>query len=130
MSSSAATIRELLAEADRLDTKDLGVLSVKVSELLANRPRPGIPKEEARLLLQINEGLPIELLERAALLHEKRQEETLTVKDQKELELLTTQIEDLHLKRIKNLLKLAQIRGIPLPKLMDELGVKPYSMNG
>ena len=129
MSSSSATIKKLLSSAEQLDTKELGVLSVKVSEMLATRPRHGMPKQEARLLLRINEGLPIELLERATILHEKRRNENISHAEQEELLQLTTQIEGLHLERMRLLLKLAQLRGISLQLLMNELGIAPFMGN-
>ena len=130
MASNTASIRELLAEAERLETKDLGMLSVKVSEMLAKRPRPGLAKQEARLLMLINEGLPLELLERAAILHDKRQSDQISPEEIAELVLLTEKIEEIHLKRMKLVLKLAQMRGVPFKSLVDELGVKPFVGNG
>jgi hypothetical protein len=129
MSSTSATIKALLNGAEQLGTKDLGVLSAKVSEMLAKRPRLGLPKQEARLLLRINEGLPLGLMERANMLHEKRRDENIAPAEQEELMHLTAQIEDLHLERMKLLLKLAQLRGVSLKSLMNELGISPFVVN-
>jgi len=130
MASTTANIRELLTVAEQLDTKELSAFSVKVSEMLAKRSRPGLSKQEARLLLRINEGLPIELLERAAVLHEKRRDENLPPAEQEELRHLTAKIEALHLDRMKLLVKLAQLRGVSLRALMNELGITPFFAHG
>ncbi|HRI61308.1 MAG TPA: hypothetical protein PK228_16320 [Saprospiraceae bacterium] len=130
MSSTAVNIKELLTEADQLGTKELSDFSLKVNELLAKRTRFGLPKQEARLLLRINEGLPTELLERVAILHEKRREEVLAPVEQEELLQLTAEIENRHIERMKLLLKLAQLRGVSLKSLINELGITPFAAHG
>ncbi|MBC7776463.1 MAG: STAS/SEC14 domain-containing protein [Phycisphaerae bacterium] len=130
MASSTANIRELLTSAEQLDTKELSTFSIKVSEMLAKRPRIGLPKQEARLMLRINAGLPIELLEHTAALHEKRRDENLSPSEQEELLHLSAKIEALHIERMKLLLKLAQLRGVSLRSLMNELGITPYMAHG
>ncbi len=129
-STAATTIQELLSGADQLDTKDLSAFSLKVNELLAKRIQSGLPKQEARLLLRINEGLPVELLERANRLHEKRRNGILAPAEQDDLLRLTAEIENRHLERMKLLQKLSQLRGVPLKSLMNELGITPFAVHG
>ena len=99
-------------------------------QILSKRSLPAIPEKEAVLLLQIQEIMPIQLLEKAALLHEKRRDGLLTEVEKDELLKTTQTIEDLHIKRLELLSELSQTKAIPLKRLMEQLGIVPFSANG
>ena len=64
MTTASGQIKELLREANQLNTRDLGDFVIKVREILSKRRYPAIPEKEAALLLQIQEVMPVQLLEK------------------------------------------------------------------
>jgi hypothetical protein len=78
---------------------------------------------ESGLLMRINQGLPSEICERLAVLRTKREDETITETEYAELTRLTDQAEELHAARMAALVELATLRGLPLPVLIDQLGL-------
>jgi len=83
-----------------------------------------LPKEEAELLKKINAGLPVEIHQRYRTLRVKRQKETLTDVEYKELLSLTETIEDFDVQRLQWLIQLAKLRDITLNELTKQLGLK------
>ena len=73
--------------------------------------------------MRINQDLPSEIGERLAVLRTKREDETITDTAYEELTRLTDQAEELHAARMAALVELATLRGLPLPVLMDQLGM-------
>jgi hypothetical protein len=99
-----------------------------VSWVLALRARYEasiLSENESELLLKINRGLPFDLQRRYDELTEKRRAETLTAEEYKELLQLTEQVEKSHVERLEYLCKLADLRQVSLPALMDEFGIQP-----
>ncbi|MEM7113738.1 MAG: hypothetical protein AAF614_14975 [Chloroflexota bacterium] len=82
---------------------------------------------EASLLQKINESLSQFEWGQYHTLIAKRQAEQLTSKEQTELILLSDQLEQANVKRIQYASKLADIRGVALPTVMKEFGLKPIS---
>jgi hypothetical protein len=116
---------ELLEAVDQLGPAELERFVSRVLELRARRAAPSLPPEEAALLAQINRGLPAELRDRLAHLHEKRESEALTSGEHAELLGLVAQAEALEAERIEHLSRLAALRGVSLTELMDALGIRP-----
>jgi hypothetical protein len=79
---------------------------------------------ETDLLLEINRGIPEQIHERYETLLEKRDDEALSEAEYRELLDLSNQIEGFGVSRIEALVKLAILRQVPLPKLMDDLGIQ------
>jgi hypothetical protein len=77
------------------------------------------------LLQKINRGLPAAIEERRRELDAKRRGDTLTTAEHQELLRLIDQIEVAQVDRLENLVALAELRGISLPALMDDLGLEP-----
>lgn len=113
----------IVRAAERLPMNELATLVQDLLSLQARRQAPVLPTGEAELLLQINQGLSLDQQARYAQLIEKRLAETLTSAEHQELMDLNQTIEQLNVVRIKNLISLAQLRQIPLPQLMTELGI-------
>ncbi len=87
--------------------------------------KDGVPRTEAELLERINVGLLPESWERFHALIARRQAETLTPEELAELRALTEDIEEGNSRRMGYLAELARLRGVSLPRLMDELGLQP-----
>ena len=85
---------------------------------------PHLNVTEAHLLQQINLGLPQETWQQYYDLIAKRQAETLTSEEQIVLIAISDRIEELNVRRIENLVELAQLRQLPLPVLMQQLAIK------
>jgi hypothetical protein len=116
---------ELLQAVEQLGTPDLEQFVARVLALRARRAAPSLPPDEAALLFQINLGLPSEVRDRLALLNEKSEDEALTAAEHAELLGLVAQVEALEVKRIEHLSLLANLRGVSLTSLMDDLGIRP-----
>ena len=89
-----------------------------------SRHRPLSP-EEKELLQQIKaQRLPPDLRRRFRELIRKRQDETLTSREHRELVCLTDQVEQMNVVRLECLRELARLRNTTLKALMDELALK------
>ena len=86
---------------------------------------PAMSAAESRLLNQINQGLSAEELDHYHALIGKRQDETITSNDLRELEAKTHRLEFLQAQRLNRLVKLAALRNLPLPELMTRLEIQP-----
>jgi hypothetical protein len=114
---------DLIQAADQLNETDLDQLLQQVVTLRARRKAPVIPEEEALLLEQINQSIPVDLRTEYQLLREKREAETLTQPEHTTLIQLSKQIENLGVQRLEALANLAQLRQVPLLALMETLGI-------
>ena len=123
--SAEVSREDILKAIDQLDEQELDELVSGVLKLRAQRRAPALSKEESELLLRINEGTPPGLRTRYWELIEKRRDETLTPDEYQELLQLTELVEGLQVERVRNLVKLAQLRGVTLDQLMQDLGIKP-----
>ncbi len=83
------------------------------------------PHEEIKLLTAINEGWPESLWLRYRDLVQQRDDRTISDNDLSELIDLTSKLEGINAKRITLLARLAELRGISLLDLMNELGISP-----
>lgn len=99
--------------------------------LSLRRPRPKtLSAAETRLLKRINRGLPEALCSRYEELVGKRQKQTLTTDEHRELLKLTHDVESRDADRAAALWELAQLRRVPLRVLMKQLGIKPKPIHG
>jgi hypothetical protein len=115
------SIDELLQAADRLDELDLDRLFDRILMLKANRQAY---TPETELLQQIDRGIPSDLHQQYRDLVAKRDAQSITAQEYDLLLDLSDRIEVLAAKRTGLLLKLAQLRQVPLMQLMDELGIQ------
>jgi hypothetical protein len=81
------------------------------------------PREKT-LLARINRGLPKAFRKRFYALVEKREAETLSKKEYRELLRLTDEVERLQVERVKIMVKLSRLRNTSLDQLMEELPIK------
>ena len=118
------SVDELLKAVDSLSEPDLDNLVQRALFVRASRKTNVLTAAETDLLLEINQGIPAQLHDRYEVLLEKRDDETLTEADYRELLDLSNQIESFGVKRIEALAKLATFCQVSLPKLMDDLGIQ------
>jgi hypothetical protein len=119
--SLTMSIDELLQAADRLDELDLDRLFDRILMLKANRQPHN---SETELLQQIDRGIPSDLHQQYRELVAKRDAQTITAQEYELLLDLSDRIEVLAAERTGLLVKLAQLRQVPLMQLMDELGIQ------
>lgn len=115
------SIDELLQAADRLDELDLDRLFDRILIIRADRQAGTLERE---LLRQIDRGIPAELHQQYQSLISKKNTQTITEQEYELLLDLSDQIEVLAAERTTSLVKLAQLRQVPLIKLMDDLGIQ------
>lgn len=85
---------------------------------------------ESTLISRINQGLTSELVKRSAQLIRRRDKGTLTTAEHQELVKLTEEAEFRDADRAEALLELAKLRGVPLKKLMRQMGIKARRQHG
>lgn len=116
---------ELLKAVEQLSLPELEQFVPQIIALQARYRAPTLPKDEANLLLRINQGVPSNIQERYDELIAKRRAETLTPEEHSELLRLTEHIERLEAKRAEHMAELARLRNTSLTALMEELGIQP-----
>jgi hypothetical protein len=122
---SQVSLDELLNGVAQLSLPELERFVLQVIALQAQRKSPNLRKDEAELLLKINQGLPFDTQKRYDELVAKRKAETMTPDEHQELLRLIEQIEKSDAERVKNLVDLAHLRGTSLTALMEDLGIHP-----
>jgi hypothetical protein len=120
------SVEQLLKATEQLSNPDLEQFTSEVIKLGARRRAPSLPKNEAELLLKINQGIPPEVWKRYNELIAKREAEMLAPGDAEYNELLKLidQVEILHAQRLKYLAELAELRGTTLSHLMEKLEIR------
>ena len=83
------------------------------------------PTAENTLLQKIAETLPTAIQQRYNELRAKLHAETLTPEEHQELLNLIDTVEQFDADRLQNLVALAQLREVPLPKLLAQLKISP-----
>ena len=119
-----SAVAEILSQATTLKApEELEELTAALLALRARTFSPVVSGEETRLLLVINEGIPVELTDRIASLIEKRDESGLSLAERSELVQLAEAVERRGVERAEALSNLAEFRGVSLRGLMKSLGV-------
>lgn len=125
VSTRSPSPEELLTAIDQLDVAELRPFVSQVLARTARRLAPHLERRESELIDKINRALPPEAEQRYRELIAARQAETLSPAELEELVALTDRAERLQVERLKHLVDLSRIRGVPLTDLMHELGIKP-----
>jgi hypothetical protein len=115
---------QLMQLAEQLSSAELGRLAREVTMLNARRKAPVLGNRESALFATINEGLSDRERLRLVELGDLRYAERLTPAQHSELLELQEKLESLHTARIEALGELAQLRGISLIELMNQLGIQ------
>lgn len=120
---------QLLNGVAQLETAELEKFVEQVNVLLARRKVATLSQPEAELLQQINQGLPADIQHRYTELKTKQHAETLTPEEHQELLTLIDRVEQVDGDRLQHLIKLAQLRQVSLPDLMQQLGMQPPAVH-
>jgi hypothetical protein len=118
------SVDELLKAVDNLSEPELESLVDRALFVRARRRGPIATPEESTLLREINRGIPSELSDRYEILMDKRDDEILTEAEYQELLDIAEQIEAFGVKRLEALVKLSELRQVPLLQLMADLGIQ------
>ncbi|MDB9476342.1 hypothetical protein [Dolichospermum circinale] len=110
---------DLLKAVGQLSQSDLRKFISQAIAIQAQRTTSSLMQRESELLLKINQGIPLDIQKDYNDLIAKRDAETLTNHEYKELLNLTQQIEKQQAQRIEYLVELASLRGISLNTLME-----------
>jgi hypothetical protein len=124
------TVPEVLKGISKLETSELEDFFQHVGMLVARRKSPSLPVRESVLLQIINRGYPLELQARYTTLSAKLLTEQITDVEHEELLTLVVQLEQKNAERLQALLELAQIRGLSLEALMEDLNLTPPGHGG
>ena len=119
-----ASNKELVQAVERLSPEELEEFADEVAALRARRHAPVLSEDESTLFASINRALPESDRELLAELSERRSNETLTPGEHAELLQLQQRLEALHAARLKALAELAQMRGVTLTVVMEQLGIR------
>ena len=119
----ASLIRQ--AASAGMDASEFVVSALASRLSQAPGPSPHCSKEDAELLAAISQGLPEPLWQRYRTLLAQRDAEALTVDEHAELIGLSSQIEEDHARRLELLARLATLRSVSLPALMQQMGIRP-----
>lgn len=85
---------------------------------------PRLPAKEAELMQEINRGLPGEVWRRYGALKDKRRAATLTPEERSELITLSDRIEEMNVRRMETIVRLARLRQTSVDALMGDLGIR------
>lgn len=124
-SEVSLNLEQLLSGVAQLDTDELRNFVERVSVMLAQRRAASLPELEASLLQLINQGLPEDIQHRYSELQTKLQDEAIAPEEHQELLQLIDVVEQAEADRLQALVELAQLRGVTLPALMEQLGLQP-----
>ena len=96
----------------------------RIIALGAARRAPHLSPDESKLLARIDECIPDSLKTRLSELEGRRDKGRLTGAETTELLALSDKVERLHAERLAALANLAKFRGMTLPELMNQLGIR------
>jgi hypothetical protein len=115
-----------LQGAAQLTITELENFVMELNGLITRKKTKSKVRQEKRLLAKMNQTIltPIKR-QRYQLLAERLELEILSPEEYTELSQLTDEDESLRNERVKYMIELSQLKAIPLPQLMQELGLKP-----
>ena len=92
---------------------------------MSKKKASNLPKQEAKLLLEINQSLDDAVLRRYTSLNQRMRENKLSKEDHQELMQLIDEVELADAKRLKTIVELANLRAITVDELMEQLNIHP-----
>lgn len=125
MSTATQQVSTLLDNARRLDAPSFNSFYQEMLRLHQQRGADKFAIEENRLLTQIRAGLPIRLWKRWHLLIARRDAGILTENEKTALDQVCETIEKHELRRLQNLTKLADLRKMSLPEVVQFYKIAP-----
>lgn len=119
----STAVGQLIHQAEQLRPNEFEQFLLSILALNARRISKGLPLEETLLLKKINMEFSPNKMERFLLLDEKRQQETLTQDEHRELLSLVRQLEKYDAEKLQLVGQLALLRGVPFDALLKQLGL-------
>jgi len=119
------TTEDLLAAIEQLEPAEMERVSRRLLHLQARRKAPNLSEREAELLREVYRAKRPGFQERFDELNARRRAFALTPEEHEELLRLVDESEAFTVRRLEALVELAQLRQVPLPALMQQLGLKP-----
>ena len=127
-SKASVELDEIIEGMESLDTTTLESFMQRVGTLVARKKTPhNRPAGEAALLSSIYSAIPAGLQKRFEVLSLRSHKGLLTDEEQTELVQTIDQLEQKHAERLEKLIELAQMRGVPLKTLMQELQLSSHA---
>ena len=123
--NSEIDIESVMQGMGKLNNSELENILSRISIMLAQKKAPNLPKQEAKLLLEINQSLDEALLQRYSCLNQLMQENKLSEEEHQELMQLIDEVELADAKRLKAIVELASLRAITVDELMKQLNIHP-----
>ena len=121
-------VSEILDNATRLGAEDFEHLFKKLAVLRVRRNgSPAMPRAEAELLEQINQGFSLEKWERMQWLDSKLEAGGLNEKEAADSLRLAEEYEQYTVQRLQLLIKLAALRNASLDEVMAQLNLQPLA---
>ena len=119
-------LQTILAGFSKMGVKDLEGVVQEINALIVRKKSKTKKYQQAALLQAINKTvLSAEKRITFKQLYQKLQEETMTPEENNAFLVLADEEANLRNQRVKYMIELAQLRQIPFPQLMSELGLEP-----
>ena len=119
-------LKTLISSVATLKLKDLESFAQELNAIITRKKSKSKSFRDAELLSLHNQTILTKVKrERLSDLIQKMESETMTERERKELLVLTKEEEKLRNERVKILIELSQLRSIPFPQLMKDLGLNP-----
>ena len=118
--------KALLAGVANLRLKELEEFMRELSGIVTRKKAKNKKYQEAALLNKHNQTILTKVKRsRYAILYEKLEADTITEAERQAFLALTKEEEKLRNERVKILIQLSQLKGVPFNQLLKDLGLKP-----
>lgn len=114
---------EILSGISSLELADVELFLKQARLVLARKKASHLSDEETTLFLKINQSFPVDLKQKYDDLITKMKANTISEKEKKELEKINKKWETWDVERMKNIVKLAEIREMPVRDFMKKHGL-------
>jgi hypothetical protein len=123
VTSQNLSSKQILEAVKGLPNKEFEKFVKKILVIRANSQTKNSHSHETEILKKIYRKFSAEKLSQMRFLKEKRQIEELNEAEFSELASLTDSLEEFHANRMKNVVKLAKMRGLSLEETLQQLGI-------
>jgi hypothetical protein len=125
MALDMATVNELLRNVIQLPAADFEEFFSKIQLIRSSKSKGDFSDEELKLLDKINSGLPRRQRLRWNYLIARRDSGTIIPAEYEELLQLTETVENFEVKRLQWMSRLAELRGMSLPEVVEFYQIHP-----
>ena len=121
------SVNELLKTVRQLSVEEFQLFYAKIQAIRSQKTPIDISEQEKKVLTKVNAPFSRKKQIRFHYLIAKRDLHTLTEEEYRELLSLTQAFEKYELRRLKLLTKLADIKKITLPEVIDYYNIRPLT---